>query len=125
MLRRARKVLIFDSNASSLMLLSSHPLSAQLGVPLLSLQGICTVHMFHTLSHTVVDILQARKNAKAAGQAFYDVNVLQALAGTLGSALPESLRPRSCALSPHQVWHHGSAGATTQHTCCCPWPVSV
>ena len=48
-------------------------------------------------------ILQARKNAKAAGQPFYDVNVLQALAGTLGSALPESLRPRACALSPHQV----------------------
>ena len=48
-------------------------------------------------------ILQARKNAKAAGQPFYDVSVLQALAGTLGSALPESLRPRACALSPHQV----------------------
>lgn len=48
-------------------------------------------------------VLQARKNAKAAGQAFYDVNVLQALAGTLSSALPESLRPRACALSPHQV----------------------
>lgn len=47
--------------------------------------------------------LQARKNAKAAGQAFYDVQVLQALAGTLGSALPESLRPRASALSPHQV----------------------
>jgi hypothetical protein len=48
-------------------------------------------------------VLQARKNAKAAGQPFYDVSVLQALAGTLGSALPESLRPRACALSPHQV----------------------
>lgn len=47
--------------------------------------------------------LQARKNAKAAGQAFYDVGVLQALAGTLGQALPESLRPRASALSPHQV----------------------
>jgi len=29
--------------------------------------------------------------------------VLQALAGTSGQALPESLRPRASALSPHQV----------------------
>lgn len=47
--------------------------------------------------------LQARQNAKASGQTFYDVSVMQALVGTLGSSLPESLRPRVSALSPHQV----------------------
>ncbi len=47
--------------------------------------------------------LQARQNAKASGQTFYDVSVVQALVGTMGSSLPESLRPRVSALSPHQV----------------------
>ena len=48
-------------------------------------------------------VLQARQNAKASGQTFYDVSVVQALVGTMGSSLPESLRPRVSALSPHQV----------------------
>ena len=47
---------------------------------------------------------QQRKSAKSAGQAFYDVAVLQQLATTPGAQnMPESLRPRASAFSPHQV----------------------
>jgi hypothetical protein len=68
-----------------------------------ALPPFCKVALLSVCPSALSSIVQARKNAKAAGQAFYDVNVLQALAGTLGSTLPESLRPRACALSPHQV----------------------